>query len=83
MHAADDTPSKNSATRARHCNFMRQGGVTSQCSSRVEEERPVAATAEVRSEGNGAEPEHGGYSCGPKVKKMDPNKMPKEILTHK
>ena len=25
-HAADDTPSKNAAIRARHCNFMRQGG---------------------------------------------------------
>ena len=39
MHAADDTPSKNAATRHKHCNFMRQGGGTSQCSSRVEEER--------------------------------------------
>ena len=39
VHAADDTPSKNAATRARHCNFMRPGGGTTQCSSRVEEER--------------------------------------------
>ena len=42
MHAANGTPSKNVATRARHCNFMRQGGGTSQCSSRVEEERDKA-----------------------------------------
>ena len=42
MHAADDTPSKNAATRAKHCNFMRQGVETSQCSSRVEEERDEA-----------------------------------------
>ena len=26
VHAADDTPSKNAATRDTHCNFMRQGG---------------------------------------------------------
>ena len=25
VHAADDTPSKNAATRDTHCNFMRQG----------------------------------------------------------
>ena len=39
VHAADDTPIKNAATRDKHCNFMRQGGGTSQCSSKVEEER--------------------------------------------
>ena len=39
MHAADDTPSKNAATRDKHCNFMRQGGGASQRSSRVEEEQ--------------------------------------------
>ena len=42
VHAANGTPSKNVATRARHCNFMGQGGGTSQCSSRVEEERDKA-----------------------------------------
>ena len=26
VHAADDTPSKNAATRDTHCNFKRQGG---------------------------------------------------------
>ena len=39
MHAAADTPSKNAATSDTHCNFIRQGGGTSQGSSRVEEER--------------------------------------------
>ena len=39
MHAVDDTPIKNAATRDTHCNFMCQGGGTSQCSSSVEEER--------------------------------------------
>ena len=39
VHAAADTPSKNAATSDTHCNFMRQGGGTSQGSSRVEEER--------------------------------------------
>ena len=39
VHTADDTPSKRAATRDTHCNFMRQGGGTSQGSSTVEEER--------------------------------------------
>ena len=26
VHAPDDTPSKNAASRDTHCNFMRQGG---------------------------------------------------------
>ena len=39
MHAADDTPSKKAATSDTHCNFMHQGGGTSQGSSRVKEER--------------------------------------------
>ena len=50
MHAADDTPSNNAATRPRHCNFMCQGGATSLCSSRIEEERDNAR--------------RGGYSRG-------------------
>ena len=39
MHAADETPSKNAATRDMYCNFMHQGGGGSQCSSRIDVER--------------------------------------------
>ena len=55
VHAADDTPSKNAATRARHCNFMRQGGARPSAaagSRRNGTIQPVAATTGVRSEGN-------------------------------
>ena len=40
MHNANNTSSKNATMRVIRCNFMRQGGVTSQCSSWAEEERP-------------------------------------------
>ena len=39
VHAAGDTPSKSAAKGARHCKFMCHGGVTSNSSSRVEDER--------------------------------------------
>ena len=57
MHAADDTPSKNAATRDTHCNFMRQGGGRPRAaagSRRNGTGQAVAATTGVRSEGNAA-----------------------------
>ena len=53
MHAADDTPSKSAATRATHCNFMRQGGgdVPVQQQGLGGTGQAVAAATGVRSEG--------------------------------
>ena len=57
VHAVDDTPSKNAATRDKHCNFMRQGGGRPSAaagSRRNETRQAVAATTGVRSEENAA-----------------------------
>ena len=57
VHAADDTPSKNAATRDTHCNFMRQGGGRPRAaagSRRNGTRQAVTATTRVRSEGNAA-----------------------------
>ena len=57
VHAADDTPSKNTATRDTHCNFMRRGGGRPRAaagSRRNGTRQAVAATTGVRSEGNAA-----------------------------
>ena len=57
VHAADDTPSKNAATRDTHCNFMRQEGGHPRAaagSRRNGTRQAVAATTGVRSEGNAA-----------------------------
>ena len=46
VHAADDTPGKNAATRAKHCNFMRQGGgipVQQQGREGTEQDKPWRA----------------------------------------
>ena len=57
VHSADDTPSRKAATRARHCNFMRQGGGRPSAvagSRRNGTMQAVAATSGERSEGNAA-----------------------------
>ena len=57
VHAADNIPSKNAATRDTHCNFMRQGEGRPRAaagSRRNGTRQAVAATTGVRSEGNAA-----------------------------
>ena len=55
VHVADDTPSKNAASRDTHCNCMRQRGGRPRAaagSRRNGTRQAVAATTGVRSEGN-------------------------------
>ena len=50
VHTADDTPSRNAATRSRHCNFMCQGDIRPRAaagSSRNRTTQAVAATTGI------------------------------------
>ena len=69
VHTADDTPSRNAATRSKHCNFMCQGDIrpgAAAGSSRNGTTQAVAATTAIRLVGNTvsntasawSEPEH-------------------------
>ena len=55
VHTADDTPSRNAATRSKHCNFMCQGKIRPRVaagSSRNGTAQAVAVTTGVRLVGN-------------------------------
>ena len=57
VHTADDTPSRNAATRSEHYNFMCQGGIRPRAdagSSRNGTTQAVAATTGIRLVGNTA-----------------------------
>ena len=57
MHTADDTPSRNAATRSKHCNFMSQGDMrrwAAAGSSRNGTTQAVAATTGIPLDGNPA-----------------------------
>ena len=55
VHTADDTPSRNAATRSKHCNFMCQGDIRLRAatgSSRNGTTQTVAGTTGIRLVGN-------------------------------
>ena len=57
VHTADDTPSRNAATRSKHCNFMCQGDTRPRAaagSSRNGTTQAAAATTGIRLAGNAA-----------------------------
>ena len=57
VHTADDTPSRNAATRSKHCNFMCQGDIRPRAAAGLRRNgttQAVAASTGIRLVGNAA-----------------------------